>query len=60
MTKQQQQQQNKQKKPVIQIDKDDIINKTRQQLKKESNPILAKWVTHRQENNNTKEVLALL
>ena len=25
-----------------------------------SNPIPARWVTHRLENNNTKEVLALL
>ena len=25
-----------------------------------SNPIPTRWVTHRQENNNTKEVLTLL
>ena len=29
-------------------------------LKKKANPIPAEWLTHKLENNNTKEVLLLL
>ena len=51
------------------LKKDNLYPKTKKKPQKDgrrgtitikSNPITTRWVTHRLENNNTKEVLALL